>query len=625
MSLTYASNSQEVPRGTLTQLFFESVDARGSGVALRYFLGEGPELGDITYDELHERVRECADGLLAVGLGPDDRVAIVGENRPEWAIADYACLCGRFQDVPIHSTLTSDQIAFILGDCGARFVFLSDDEQLVKVMEAAESLPHDLSIVVFDPPADFPANLPARFVGRVRSWVDHLEGGREMDGRCSASEFRAHALAAQPEDVATILYTSGTTGNPKGVMLTHDNLYSNVYAVGSLLEARPDDTTLSFLPLSHVFQRMVDFLHLWTGVTIVYTHSVYTVAEDMKIVRPSIVCGVPRLYEKLYSAVTGVTGFKKTLVDWAAGVGAERVEAEAAGESPGLGLRLRYALAEKLVFSKVKAAIGGRLRYFVSGSAPLSPEINAFFYGMGITILEGYGLTETSPVTNVNSFDDFRVGTVGKAVPGTEIKILEDGEILIRGRQVMKGYINLAEVTAQAIDADGWFKTGDIGEIDDDGFLRITDRKKDLFKTSGGKYIAPQQIENLLKTHQLIDQAVVIGDGRKFCSVILVPDFDALKTWARGVGLAVSEPSDLIACREVQEMFESELASQLQRLARFEIPKKIGLISQPFSIEDGTLTPTQKVKRRVVIERYQELIELFYAEASIDTTVFVRT
>jgi long-chain acyl-CoA synthetase len=617
MALTFAANSEEIPPGTLTQLFFEVIDSSGADVALRYFPGEGEELLDITYDEVLEQVRACADGLRSVGIGPEDRVAILAENRPEWAIADYACLCRRVQDVPIHSTLTAEQISYILDDCGASLVFAADGEQMDKVFEASESLSRDVSIVVFDPPEEVPEG--------VVTWAEHLDRGRAFDSRRSQAEFRDHALTARPEDVATVLYTSGTTGNPKGVMLTHDNLFSNVYAVRSIMPAQPGDTTLSFLPLSHVFQRMVDYLHFWSCITIVYAHSVYTVGEDIKIVRPSIVCAVPRLYEKVYSAVMGATGFKKKLIDWAVAVGAEWVERRESGRGPSVGLRLRHALAERLVFSKVKAAVGGRLRYFVSGSAPLSPTINAFFYGMGITILEGYGLTETSPVTNVNTFEDFRIGTVGKPMPSTEIKIEEDGEILVRGRQVMKGYLNLPEATAEAIDAEGWFRTGDIGEIDDDGFLRITDRKKDLLKTSGGKYVAPQQIENILKTHRLIEQAVVIGDGRKFCSVILVPDFVALKGWAEGIGLKVSDPDELIARREVQEMFESELSSQLRGLARYEIPKKIGLISQEFSIEAGTLTPTQKVKRRVVAERYSEMIETFYDEASVDQTVFVAT
>jgi long-chain acyl-CoA synthetase len=614
MALTYVSNSAEVPRGTLTQLFFDVVDTHDTGVAMRYFPGDGPTLQDISYDEVREMVRACADGLLAAGMGPDDRVAILAENRPEWLISDYACLCGRFQDVPIHSTLPAEQIAYILSDSGARLVFAADQEQMEKVLQASKSLPHAVSIVVFDPPAEIPDG--------VVTWSEHLDRGRALEGRRSEADFKAHALTAEPDEVATILYTSGTTGNPKGVMLTHDNLCSNVFAAASILPALSTDTTLSFLPLSHVFQRMVDFQHFWKGVTIVYAHSVYTVGEDIKVVGPTIVCAVPRLYEKVYSAVMGATGVKKALIDWSVAVGAEWVECKVADRRPGLSLRLRYALADRLVFSKVKAAVGGKLRYFVSGSAPLSPRINAFFYGMGITILEGYGLTETSPVTNVNTLEDFRIGTVGKAMPGTEIKIEEDGEILIRGRQVMAGYLNLPEVTAEVIDSEGWFRTGDIGEIDDDGFLRITDRKKDLLKTSGGKYIAPQQIENMLKTHRLIEQAVVIGDGRKFCSVIVVPDFLTLVPWAAELGLNTSDPAELIERREVQDMFEAELGSQLRGLARYEMPKKIGLIAQAFSIEDGTLTPTQKVKRRVVEERYREMIKLFYDEASVDKTVF---
>jgi long-chain acyl-CoA synthetase len=617
MSLTYISNSGEIPRGTLTQLFFDAIEAGGSGVAMRYFPGEGEHLVDISHEEMLDLVRACADGLLAAGLSPDQRVAILAENRPEWAIADYGSLCGRFQDVPIHSTLPAEQIAYILKDSGACLVFAADTEQMEKVLQASESVDHEVSIVVFDPPEDLPEG--------VTTWDEFLDRGRALEGRRSPTEFKAHASTARPEEVATILYTSGTTGNPKGVMLTHDNLFSNVFATSATLPAGEGQTTLSFLPLSHVFQRMVDYLHFSLGVTLVYAHSVYTVAEDMKVVKPNVVCAVPRLYEKVYSAVMGASGVKKKLIDWAVSVGAEWVEYRKSGREPGLGFKLRYALADKLVFSKVKAGIGGHLRYFVSGSAPLSPEINAFFYGMGITILEGYGLTETSPVTNVNTFEDFRIGTVGKPIRGTEIKLEEDGEILIRGRQVMKGYLNLPEATASAIDSDGWFRTGDIGEIDDDGFLRITDRKKDLLKTSGGKYVAPQQIENMLKLHRLIEQAVVVGDGRKFCAVIVVPDFLVLASWAKESGLDVTDPGELIARSEVQEMFEMEVKSQLHGLARYEMPKKIGLLPRVFSIEDGTLTPTQKVKRRVVEKRYAGMIESFYDEASVDQTMFVGT
>jgi len=616
MAIDYVANTEDVPRGTLTGLFYEAVERHPSEVALAYFPSDGPEMESLSYTDVVDRVRACADGIAAMRLlEPGQRAAIISENRPGWAISDYACLCARIEDVPIHSTLTDEQVAFIMKDADVGLVFAENAEQVEKIRSAARMNGAAVRIVVFDVDGDLGDD--------VTSWARLLENGRSWEGRPSEAEFRERALGADPEDVATILYTSGTTGRPKGVMLTHDNLYSNVRASASVLAAAEGDSTLSFLPLSHVFQRMVDYLHFWKGVSIAYAHSVYTVADDLKVTRPSIVCGVPRVYEKVYAAITGVTGIKKKLVDWASKVGSEWSDVKLAGEEPGFGLRMRHALADRIVYRKVREGVGGKIRYFGSGSAPLSPKINKFFYGMGIMILEGYGLTETSPVTNVNTFEDFRIGTVGKAIPGTEIKIAEDGEILIRGRQVMKGYYNLPDATAKAIDEEGWFRTGDVGEIDDDGFLKITDRKKDLMKTSGGKYVAPQQIENQLKTHPLVEQAVVIGDGRKFCSVMIVPDFIALKEWAAELGLSVSEPSELIARREVQEHFESEVNSHLHGLARYEMPKKIGLLADPFTIEDGSLTPTQKVKRNVVEERQAELIEAFYDPANEDRNVFV--
>jgi long-chain acyl-CoA synthetase len=368
---------------------------------------------------------------------------------------------------------------------------------------------------------------------------------------------------------------------------------------------------------------MASYLFFSRGDTATYAHSVNTVGDDMKLVRPSIVTSVPRLYEKVYNTVMEVEGLKKRLVQWAREVGDAWVDEKLAGREPSGVLKVVYRLADALVFKKIRTAMGGQIRYYVSGGAPLAPDINRFFFGAGIWILEGYGLTETSPVTNVNSFDGFRIGTVGKPIPGTEIRIAEGGEILVRGPQVMKGYYNLPEATAQAIDSEGWFHTGDVGEIDEDGFLKITDRIKDIIVTAGGKNIAPQPIENLLKTNDFVEQAVMIGDRQSFCVILIVPSLPNLESWARKIGVEVPDTKALLARAEVQELMEEQVFGALRGLARYEMPKKIGLVESPFSIEDGTLTPTQKVKRRAVEARYRALIETFYLEENLDQTVFV--
>ena len=489
---------------TLTGLFLEAVDRFGNATALR---APGADLtwSRISYDEVFRTTRAAATGLRALGIGRGDAAAILSANRPEWALADYACLCAGVRDVPIYPSLTASQIAYILQDSGARAVFAQDEVQLAKLMEIRHQCPKLRHIIVFDP--------PDKTTDGILAWRDFLL--LDPEG-LSHQAFREEALAARPESVATILYTSGTTGNPKGVLLTHANIGSNVRVCRTLLDVSDTDTTLSFLPLSHVFQRMVDYLFFSVGCEIAYARDMLTVAEDLRIVRPTVVASVPRLYERVYNAVTGAKGVKGLLVGWAMSVGLARADALLEGRKPGWWTRVRYSLADKLVFGKLRAGVGGRLRFFVSGGAPLSPGINRFFFAAGLQILEGYGLTETSPVTNVNTFEAFRIGTVGKAVPGTEIRIAFDGEICIRGPQVMKGYFNRPEATAEAIDADGWFKTGDIGEIDEDGFLSITDRKKDIIVTAGGKNIAPQPIENRLKLDTYIDQAVMVGDRRRF-------------------------------------------------------------------------------------------------------------
>ena len=607
MALDYASNDEPVRETTLVTLFFEAIDRFGPTRALEWLETEST-LNGHTYDETYLLVRRVSTGLAAVGLERGDRAAILSENRPEWAIADYGCLCAGVVDVPIYPTLTAHQVAYVLSDSGARLLFVSNEEQMQKGLAAAAECPQEVILVVLDPPSALPDG--------VITWADFLDKGQarpEMED----SAFREWAGQATPGDVATVLYTSGTTGDPKGVMLTHRNVSSNVLAASTVLVISGADTTVSFLPLSHILQRMVDFLFFWSGCTIGYARSIPTLVPDMQVIRPTIVVSVPRIYEKIYNGVMDATGLKKKIVGWAASVADRAADLRLSGREPSGLLAMQYGLADRLVFGKVKAAVGGRLRYFVSGGGPLAPALNRFFYSIGMTILEGYGLTETSPVTNVNTVEDFRIGTVGKPVPSTEVRIAEDGEILVRGPQIMRGYYKKPDATAEVIDSEGWFATGDIGHIDDDGFLSITDRKKDIIVTAGGKNIAPQPIENLLKTNRFVEQAVLVGDRRRYCALIIVPAFAPLEQWAAEAGISFASRAELIAGPAVVAHMESEVLGMLVNLAQYERPKRIALLDEELSIENGFLTPTLKVKRKVVYERLADVIAgLYEGEAS---------
>lgn len=608
----YAANEADLPRGTLGRLFLESVDRYGRAPAFQTIVDGSLEA--TSYREAFEAVKLVAGGLDALGVERGDRVALLSENRLEWALTDYGCLCIGAQLVPVYSTLTAAQAGFILENSGARVLFVQDREQLEKGMEACAECEHEIRIVTFEGD-DLPND--------VLSWEALLEKGRGTMEGTGDEAFRKRVLETDPDDVATMIYTSGTTGPPKGVMLTHDNLHSNVLASCEVLPVGPDDQTLSFLPLAHVLQRMVDYLFFRQGCTIAYAQDIRTVPEDLVLVKPTKVVSVPRLYEKVYQRVVDQSGIKGKLVAWARSVGERHADARLAGRKPGPLLRLQYALATALVFKKIKAGVGGRLEFFISGGAPLSAEINKFFYAAGVKILEGYGLTETSPVTNVNLPERIKIGTVGPPVPGTEIRIADDGEILVRGRQVMKGYFNRPDDTAEVITGEGWFHTGDIGELDADGYLSITGRKKDLIVTAGGKNIAPQPIENRLTSNPFIDQAVMVGDGRKFVALLVVPAFEKLEAWAAERDVEFSSRGELIRAEAVQERIRDEVFGELEDLARYEKPKKIALLDEEFTVEGGALTPTQKVKRRVVEERYEALIDAFYREENLEKTVFV--
>ncbi|MGD8280079.1 MAG: long-chain fatty acid--CoA ligase [Gemmatimonadota bacterium] len=607
---TRASNDTPVPKSTLVDLFFEAMDRHRGRVALQRVASD-MSVSDVRYEDVLSVVKQFVAALEGRGIVRGERVAILSENRPEWAMADYGCLCAGVLDVPVYATLKPHQVAYILENSGARLVFVSTAEQMEKALAAVDQVGRPVDVVIFDQPTVLPRG--------VISWQAFLDSGRTRARSWSDEDFREAASRAGPDDVATLIYTSGTTGEPKGVMLTHNNLASNVRAADMVFDITSTDSTVSFLPLSHVLQRMVDYLFFWVGCRIAYPRSIKTLVDDLKVIRPTVVVSVPRIYEKVYNGVMDAHGLKKALVDWAVGVADRAADLMLDGRRPGGWLGLQYRLADKLVFSKVKRAVGGRIRFFVSGGGPLAPELNRFFYSVGLTILEGYGLTETSPVTNVNTLEHFRIGTVGKPIPGTEIRIADDGEILVRGPQVMKGYYDNPDATAEVIDGDGWLATGDIGELDDEGYLSITDRKKDIIVTAGGKNVAPQPIENRLKTNPLVEQAIMIGDRRRYCVMLLVPAFGPLESWAGGQGIRWSTRKELLADPRVVAHVEEQARGMLDDLASYEMPKKFALLPEELTEENGFLTPSLKVKRRVVNERFDDLIDDLYADEAADT------
>jgi long-chain acyl-CoA synthetase len=596
------------PPGTLTQLFFDAVARHDKPNALQVKVNGVYQ--PISSRALAERVRRVALGLGELGIAAGDRVAIFSENRPEWAIADYACLTASLTDVPLYPNLPPEQAAYIIRDSGAVAIFVSDAAQAAKIAVVRAKCPTLRHVITFA--AD-------RHAGADLTLAELEAKGAMVDTEERRAGYKARASRVKPDDVATLIYTSGTTGDPKGVMLTHDNLWSNVMA--SAVQVPFDtnsDVGLSFLPLSHIFERMSGhYLMFHVGCSIAYAESIDTVPTDMQTVRPTLVLSVPRLYEKMYARVleNALSGgaVKQRIFFWARGVAERWADVTLAGGKPKGLLAMQYKLAQKLVFSKLKARTGGRLRYFVSGGAPLAPEINKFFYAAGLVILEGYGLTETSPVISVNTPAAFRIGTVGKPVPGVEVTIAADGEILTRGPHVMKGYFNKPEATGDAIDADGWFHTGDIGELRD-GYLAITDRKKDIIVTAGGKKIAPQPIEGLIKTNKYVSQAVVIGDKRKFPAVLVVPNWEQLEKYARLKNFLWTDRRQLLEMPTIRAKMEKEVFGQLGGLARFEMPKKIALLEHDFSIERGELTPTLKVKRRVIDKTYKPVIDGLYVD-----------
>ncbi len=593
---------------TLNELYFGALERFGSRpVAAR--AKRGDRWIELSYSELADRVQDLSLGLLELGLKRGDRVAILSENRPEWAIADYACLTACCTDVPIYPTLPEKQVEYNLRDSGSAAVFVSNEQLLAKVLAVRERLPALRHVIVFDERLSGPGLLTLEQV--------YAQG---RAARPKHSTWRTDALAAGPNDLATLIYTSGTTGEMKGVMLTHGNITSNVTTCAGLFTFAPDDECLSFLPLSHIFERMFGHYSMfYAGVLINYAENVDTVATDMQRWRPTLMASVPRLYEKIYvrvlDSVRQEPAWRQRIFSWSKTVGERWVDARLSGRPVPPSLRVQQLLADRLVFAKLRKRTGGRIRFFISGGAPLGADIAKFFHAAGMPILEGYGLTETSPVIAVNTFEHLRLGTVGRPIPGLEVTIAADGEVITRGPNVMAGYYQKAQATAEAIDPDGWFHTGDIGQLDPDGFLSITDRKKDIIVTAGGKNIAPQPIESLAKTCKFVSNAVMLGDRRRFPIMLVVPNFDTLRVWAAQQGLPTDDTSALLTKPEVMSKMDQEIKTTLRELAKFELPKKLVLLPRDFTVEAGELTPTLKIKRRVVEQHHRTTIEALYAEA----------
>jgi long-chain acyl-CoA synthetase len=598
-----------MPASTIPGLFLAAVTEKPRPDCFSY---KGPDghYVDVSSAEALMKVRALRAGLLSLGIAPGDRIAILSENRLEWALTDLAALSLGAVDVPIYPTLLPDTIAYILKDCQPVALFVSTREQAEKIRTIRGRLPFLTHVYAYD-------DLDLPDVARMS---DLERAGRDLLARNPAAA-GDDAGPARAQDLCSIIYTSGTTGDPKGVMLSHGNFVSNVLASASLIDIGTRDRVLSFLPLSHVLERMAGFyIMMAVGTGIAYAGSVESVSDDMRLVCPTVMISVPRLYEKIYARVTAAAAaggpVKRLIFDWARGVGQDWGRRVRAGEKVSPGLALRRRLADRLVFSKLRARTGGRLRFFVSGGAPLAPHINEFFYAAGMIILEGYGLTETSPVIAVNDFEHFRIGSVGQVIPGVEVRIAEDGEIDTRGPNVMLGYYNNPVATREVLTEDGWLHTGDIGHFDQDGYLYITDRKKDLIVTAGGKNVAPQPLENAFKKNKFISQVVVLGDHRPYLTCLIVPNFEELEAWAAMHKVAAPDRAALLREPAVLEKYQRGLDRTNRKFPGFGTVKKFALLEHELTLENDELTPTLKVKRRVIQKRYAAVIDGMYGEAA---------
>jgi len=579
---------------------FALVAGRGSVVTMQAQDASGT-WQPITAEQLYGRVRALAEAFLGWGIAKGDRIAILSENRWEWAVTDFAALALGAVDVPLYPTLTPEQVGYMLRDSGAKVLVISSADLHANLKLAGE-LPELQHIVLMD----------AVEIAGTESFAKLMETAAAKQAR--DAKFDALVASAQPEDLMTIIYTSGTTGEPKGVMLTHGNLATNINYAMDPIPNKPGDAYVSFLPLSHIFARHVDYALMAEEVVVAYCPRFDQLAAAMKVIRPTIFIAVPRVYEKIKQGVeakSAVSPVKAKILRWALEVGKKHREETLAGTSPS---GLMYSIADKLVFSKIRAAFGGRATIFISGGAALGMDTAGWFADVGIRIFEGYGLTETSPVITMNSPSTHRIGTVGKTLANVECRFAEDGELETRGPSIFPGYWKKPKETGEVFTPDGWFKTGDIGVIDAEGFISITDRKKELLKTSGGKMIAPQPIENKLKANALVGHAALVGDKHKFVCVLISPNLPALKSWAQAQGVTVADPKVLVKDPRVVALYQGVVTQVNGTLAHFEDIKRLCVVPDEWSVEEGELTPSMKLKRRVVEKKYAAEIAEFYKD-----------
>ena len=580
---------------TLNDVFFSLVKRNSDRVMLTR---EGETWKTISALQLRSWVYATARQLQSWGIKKGDRVILLSENRPEWAVTDFACLLLGVVDVPIYATQTAEQCLFVLQNSEARIAFVSTRKQYEKLASIRDQTSLEYIVLMDDAP-ELTDAVPMQ---------SFLHDAPQDDD----PELNAIGEKIDPDDLATLIYTSGTTGTPKGVMLTHGNIASNINVSLDMYEMDKEDVCISFLPLSHVTARHLDYALLNAGVPVAYCPVIENLPQAMREVCPTVIVAVPRVYEKVYNQVQNKShGIKRALIQWALKVGAANRGIILRGETP---TSFSWKLANGLVFSKIREGMGGRARTFVSGGAPLGKELATWYADVGIRIHEGYGLTETSPVIALNNPINHRLGTVGKPMSNIEVKLAEDGELLVRGPSVFKGYWKMPEETA-AVFEDGWFKTGDIASIDEAGYISITDRKKDLIKTSGGKFIAPQPIENSLKVNPFVAEAALLGDKRRFPAVLIIPAFDFLEPWAEQHGVKFSSRRELVKSHQVQSLYHDIVEEMNQNLAQFEKLKKVLVVPEELSIADGTLTPSMKLRRRNLTDRYKKEIDALYADA----------
>jgi len=595
---------------TIGEMIFNRVGTYGDFPVLR-FKKDG-SWHDISWTEFGVRIENLANGLLSLGVKPGEKVAILSENRPEWAISDLGIISIKGVVVPIYHTNRAKQIEYVIDHSESKILIVSQKSMLEEVLQVRKNLDNLEHIFLMDWKEGHGA------AEGVRPFEELLQLGAEYKKEHSGEVQKLIDSSAE-DDIISYVYTSGTTGNPKGVMLSHKNFLENVKGATQVVELYPQEVALSFLPLSHVLERMAGYyLILYKAGTIAYAEGVNEVAQNLPEVKPDVMVSVPRLYEKIYAGVLNKmnqgSSLKKKLFYWSVEVGKEWFYTNLEQKTPGLGLKMKHGIADKLVFSKLKELTGGKLRFFISGGAALAKDINEFFHAVGLTILEGYGLTETAPVLSVNTFEKLRLGSVGPALPNVELKIADDGEILAKGPNVSIGYYKQPEETA-AVFKDGWFYTGDIGYIDDEGYLFITDRKKDIIVTSGGKNVAPQNIEGLLGTDPLVGQAVVLGDKKKYLAALIIPNFEALTAYAQENNIEFANYQDLVSDPKIVELYNNRIKETIKDLPSYEQIKKFALLSEEFSSDTGELTPTLKVKRKFVQEKYSDIIGELFVEA----------